>query len=73
MEKLYAYLLVGSGPGEAARLLACKAKWTDGWLGVIPSIYSDTLLSNVVITDSISLRFGLIFLLYASSRYFGPP
>ena len=59
MEKLSAYLLAGSGPGEAARLLACKAKWADGWLGVIPGICSDTPLSNVAVTDSISLRLGL--------------
>ena len=47
MEKLSAYLLAGSGPGEATRLLACKAKWADGWLGAIPSICSDTLLSTL--------------------------
>ena len=59
MEKLSTYLLAGSGPGEAARLLACKTKWADGWLGVVPCICSDTLLSNVAVIDSISLRLGL--------------
>ena len=36
--KLSTYLLGGSGPGEAARPLACKTKWTDGWLGIITNI-----------------------------------
>ena len=35
MEKLCIYLLAGSGPGEAAGLVACKAKWADGWLWII--------------------------------------
>ena len=59
MEKFSAYLLAGSGPGEAARLLTCTTKWTDDWLGNMPSICIDILLSNVAIADSISLRLGL--------------
>ena len=39
--------------------LTCKAKWIDGRLGIIPNLSSDILLFNIIIIDSISLRFGL--------------
>ena len=38
-------------------MLARKTKWVDGWLGIGPSICSDPPVSNIVVIDSISLRF----------------
>ena len=59
IEKSGAYLLQALPTGDVDRFQACRAPWADGWLTVVPSSCFDTLLSNVAVVDSISLRLGL--------------
>ncbi|CAE7250211.1 unnamed protein product, partial [Symbiodinium natans] len=72
IEKSGAYLLQALPAGEVARFQACRAPWADGWLNVVPSSCFDTLLSNVAVVDSISLRLGLEVLEKANMCPFCP-
>jgi hypothetical protein len=52
-------ILAASQPIDSARILAFNQEWADGWLQATPSQTFDTLLSNVVVRDIISLRLGI--------------
>ena len=52
-------LIQGSSTSDALRIRACQLPWGDGWLIGTPNMSSDTLLSNVAVLDSLSLRLGL--------------
>ena len=52
-------LAQGSSASDALRIRAYQLPWGDDWLVRTPSMDSDTLLSNVAVLDSLSLRLGL--------------
>ena len=52
-------LLAMVGESERIRFQAARAPWAHGWLQVTPSLTDDTVLSDVVFSDTLSMRLGL--------------
>ena len=52
-------LVQGSSTSDALRIRVYQLPWGDGWFIGTPNMNSDTLLSNITVLDSLSLRLGL--------------